>query len=129
MQGQDASGEGDAEGLRWQWAVLTAKEGANMGGSVTAQVRLLQYTLPLCQISGETRSYSAFAVQQSCRQGPVRHPQMRLLRRCKSQLESILTRTVMQGAAGMRSKTAPPQPAPIDKPKGAAADGGKQVNF
>ena len=47
VQGQDASGEDDAEGLRWQWAVLTAKEGANMGGSVTAQVRLLQYTLPL----------------------------------------------------------------------------------
>ena len=54
---------------------------------------------------------------------------MRLLRRCKSQLDSILTCIVMQGAAGMRGKTATAQPAPIDKPKSAAAGGGKQVNF
>ena len=53
---------------------------------------------------------------------------MRLLRRCKSQLDSILARIVMQGAAGMRGKTAMAQPAPINKPKSAAAGSGKQLN-
>ena len=46
-------------------------------GSVTAQVRLLQCALPVVPCQQKHCPCLAFAVQQSCHQRPVMHPQMR----------------------------------------------------